>query len=85
MSGRYLRKNLRGKESGSGHEEGYCHVTSSLRRLLGIGFATTASGGSGFTVQGNRRGEKRRKVLVREVLLVQVPPKGEDEKMNLPG
>lgn len=34
----------------SGHVDGLFQVTSSLRALLGMGLATTFSGGSGFTV-----------------------------------
>lgn len=57
MRGRYRRKNFSGKDSGSGHDEGFCHDTSSLRGLLGTGLATTLSGGSGFTVREKKEGD----------------------------
>lgn len=55
MRGRYRRKNFSGKDSGSGHDEGFCHDTSNLRGLLGTGLATTLSGGSGFTEREEKR------------------------------
>ena len=49
MRGLYRRKYFRGKISTSGQVEGLFQVTSKRRTLLGMGVATTLSGGSGFT------------------------------------